>query len=98
MALGGAKKKPDFDTNQWLHKSPLLLYAFDFDDAGKEQFLFWRKTYPHLRAWPTPTEKSPGDAFKKGANIRQWSIDGISQYENIIKGNLSNEEEQQKKD
>lgn len=97
LALGGAKKKPDFETNQRLHRSPLLLYALDFDDAGKEQFLFWRKTYPHLRAWPTPTEKSPGDAFKKGANIRQWIIDGISQYENIIKGNLSNEEYQQKK-
>ena len=81
LALGGAKKKPDFDTNQRLHKRPLLLYALDFDDAGKEQFLFWRKTYSHLRAWPTPTEKSPGDAFKKGINLRQWIIDGISQYE-----------------
>lgn len=82
LALGGAKKKPDSHTNQRLHKSPLLLYALDFDDAGKEQFLFWRKTYSHLRAWPTPTEKSPGDAFKEGVNIRQWIIDGISQYEN----------------
>lgn len=47
---------------------------------------------------PAPTEKSPGDAYKKGANIRQWIIDGISQYENIVKRNLNNEEEQQKKD
>jgi hypothetical protein len=92
LALGGAKKKPDLDTNQRLHRCPLLLYALDFDDAGKEQFLFWRKTYSHLRAWPTSIEKSPADAFKEGVSIRQWIIDGISQYENIIKENLNNEE------
>jgi len=44
-----------------------------------------------LRAWPTPTEKSPGDAFKEGINIRQWVIDGISQYQTIIKWNLIKE-------
>ena len=41
LALGGAKKKPDLATDQKLRKSPLLLYALDFDEAGKEQFIYW---------------------------------------------------------
>jgi len=86
LALGGAKKKPDLATDQKLRKSPLLLYALDFDEAGKEQFIYWRKNYSQLRAWPTPKSKSPGDALKEGVDIRQWIANGVFEYENILKG------------
>lgn len=89
LALGGAKKKPDLATHQRLMERPLLLYALDFDEAGKERFIFWRKTYAHLRAWPVPKAKSPGDAFVIGVSIRQWIIDGISEYEALLKRNYA---------
>ena len=88
IALGGAKKRPDLATHQRLKKSPLLLYALDFDEAGKEQFIYWRNTYSQLRAWPVPKEKSPGDAFKIGINIRQWIIDGLLEYEKLLNKDL----------
>ncbi len=84
LALGGAKKKPDLITDQRLRKSSLLLYALDFDDAGKEQFSYWKKAYSHLRAWPIPKFKSPGDAFKEGISLRKWIHNGISEYENVL--------------
>lgn len=85
LALGGATKKPDAATDLNLRKSPLLLFALDFDEAGKNEFLYWRETYPHHRAWPIPKTKSPGDAFKEGVNIRQWIFDGISQYGALLR-------------
>lgn len=91
LALGGAAKKPDAATDLRLRKNPLLLFALDFDEAGKKEFLYWRESYPHLRAWPIPKTKSPGDAFKEGISLQQWIYDGILQYDTFIKRNLSNE-------
>ena len=56
MALGGAGKKPDFATHNILHTASTLLFALDFDEAGKKAFQFWKLTYPKLRAWPVPIE------------------------------------------
>lgn len=97
VALGGVKKRPDLATDQRLRKNPLLLYALDFDEAGKEEFLFWRNAYSHLRAWPVPITKSPGDAFKAGVNIRQWILDGIERYKLSQRRNVFNESSQQAK-
>lgn len=80
VALGGASKKPDLATHLQLLKSPLLLFALDFDEAGKKAFNYWRSTYSNLRAWPAPLAKSPGDAYLKGINLREWILEGIDRY------------------
>ncbi len=81
LALGGVGKKPDAITHNMLTKSSLILYALDFDEAGKAAYFFWRSTYPQLRAWPIPKAKSPGDAaIKYGVDLRTWISQGIHQY------------------
>lgn len=80
VALGGVSKKPDLETHTHLLKSPLLLFALDFDEAGKKAFSYWRSTYANLRAWPAPLAKSPGDAYLKGVDLRKWILDGIKLY------------------
>lgn len=77
MAVGGVSKKPDLDSHRVLLSKPVILFALDFDEAGKKAFRFWRSTYPHLKAWPVPKEKSPGDAYQKGVNLREWIASGI---------------------
>lgn len=88
IALGGAGKRADAETHEFLRNVPLILYALDFDEAGSKQYRFWRDTYPNLRAWPVPITKSPGDAFKNGVSILQWISDGISQYNPAVSRSL----------
>lgn len=83
VALGGASKKPDLITHQLLFKSPLILFALDFDEAGKKAFRFWKETYPNLYAWPVPKEKSPCDALKAGVNLKAWVLAGIEHFQTI---------------
>lgn len=78
MAIGGASKRPDKISHDLLKRANLILFALDFDAAGKAAYRFWRSTYPHLRGWPISKEKSPGDALKMGVDLRQWVIDGIN--------------------
>jgi len=80
LALGGVSKKPDLETHIHLLKSPLLLFALDFDEAGKNAFSYWRSAYANLRAWPAPLAKSPGDAYLKGVDLRRWVLEGIGFY------------------
>ncbi len=72
IAIGGVGKKPDIRTDTLLKKSRLILFALDFDEPGKKAYKFWKDTYPHIKPWPVPRGKSPGDAFKEGVNLRQW--------------------------
>lgn len=80
VALGGVAKRPDVVTHNLLKKCSLILYALDFDDAGKKAYLFWRQKYANLRPWPVPQVKSPGDAIKNGISLREWVLQGISEY------------------
>jgi len=80
IALGGVSNRADKSLHQSLQKAPIILYALDFDDAGKKQYMFWRSTYSNLRAWPVPKGKSPGDAFNLGVNLRNWISKGIEFY------------------
>lgn len=77
IALGGANVRPDIMINDLLRSSSCILFALDFDDAGKKAFLFWRATYSHLRPWPVPKGKSPGDAYSLGVDIRRWIESGL---------------------
>lgn len=80
MAIGGAGKRPDSHADQLLRNASIVLFALDFDEAGKKAYLFWRSTYPNLRAWPIPKGKSPGDAIKMGIDLRKWILNGLSQF------------------
>lgn len=80
IALGGVSKKPDLEIHSQLLKSSLLLFALDFDEAGKKAFNYWRSTYRNLRAWPAPLAKSPGDAYLKGVSLMEWVLEGIERY------------------
>ena len=86
IALGGVAKRPDMATHNLLKKCPLILYALDFDEAGKNAYIFWRQKYVTLRPWPVPQAKSPGDAIKMGIPLREWVIQGISEYLFSFKG------------
>ncbi len=77
VALGGAQKEPHPSLRQWLLNRKLVLFALDFDDAGKAEYSHWQQSYPNLEPWPVPEEKSPGDYFKAGGNVRDWILAGI---------------------
>lgn len=91
VALGGVAKKPDVVTHNLLKKCSLILYALDFDDAGKKAYLFWRQKYANLRPWPVAQAKSPGDAIKNGISLREWVLQGISEYSLAFKKTNLNE-------
>ena len=76
MAIGGAGKKPDLDTDRLLRRAKRLLFALDFDEAGKNAYKFWQSTYPSIEPWPVPKGKSPGHAYELGVNLREWVIAG----------------------
>lgn len=81
MALGGVSKKPDLQCDRLLRETKLILWCLDNDEAGKNAALWWRKTYSHLKFWPAPVGKSPGDAFKDhGVNLRDWILKGVEVY------------------
>lgn len=78
VALGGASIRPDLITHQWLRTKKLILFSLDFDEAGKHAYAaYWKKVYPNLKPWPTPFEKSPGDAFQRGLDLKEWLQIGI---------------------
>jgi DNA primase len=77
IALGGATKRPDKICHELLTATPFVLFALDVDQAGAAAFRWWRNTYPNIVLWPPPAEKSPGDAFKIGIDLRRWVLDGI---------------------
>lgn len=84
MALGGVGKKPDAVADKLLNRADLILFALDFDEAGKRAFQFWRSSYSQVTPWPVPREKSPGDAFLQGVNLKSWIESGIREC-NYIK-------------
>ena len=77
IAIGGAGKKPDVNVDCLLRNMSSILFALDFDEAGRKAFQFWKTTYPALRPWPTPSGKSPGDALTSGVDLRKWISIGL---------------------
>jgi hypothetical protein len=77
VALGGVSVRPDIAIDQVLRKTKSILFALDFDEAGKKAFRFWRSTYENLHPWPVPKGKSPGDAYSMGADLRLWVSAGL---------------------
>jgi hypothetical protein len=80
LSVGGVSKPRSSETDEWLRNRDLILFALDFDDAGKKKYPDWQETYPNLRPWPVPKEKSPGDYFKAGGDINRWIASGMKAY------------------
>ena len=77
VALGGAQKRPHPILHQWLLNRKLILFALDFDEAGKKEYSYWQQSYPNLEPWPVPEEKGPGDYFSKGGSLKAWISAGV---------------------
>lgn len=80
LALGGVGKKPDAITHEILSKARIILFALDYDEAGKKAYNFWKNNYCNLRAWPSPIAKSPGDALLQAVDLRNWIFQGLKKY------------------
>jgi DNA primase len=79
VALGGATQPIDVRTYEILAKCKIILFCPDYDDSGSRAWHKWKSIFPNIVLWPTPFEKSPGDAFLKGLDIREWIYAGIQQ-------------------
>lgn len=77
VALGGASRPLDYDTDQLVKNTPTVIFTPDFDDAGIHAWVKWKRMYPHVKRLLTPLEKSAGDAFLAGINLREWLLDAI---------------------
>lgn len=77
VALGGVSNRPDTVLDSILRKSSIIMFALDFDEAGKKAFQFWKSTYLHLFPWPVPRGKSPGDAYTQGVDLIKWIKSGL---------------------
>ncbi len=72
VALTGSTKKPDAQTTDFLRNSPGILWALDFDEAGRKASSWWREHFPGMRTWPCAAGKDPGEMLKVGIPIRPW--------------------------
>lgn len=72
VALGGSTKPIDTDTNALLRSTKTVLFLPDFDKAGAIAWSKWKKHLPGIKRILTPSEKSAGDYFLAGGNLREW--------------------------
>ena len=72
VALTGSTKKPDAQTTDFLRNAPGILWALDFDEAGRKASAWWREHFPGMRTWPCAAGKDPGEMLKVGIPIRPW--------------------------
>ena len=72
IALGGSSKPLDLQTYKQIKACPLVLFLPDFDQAGRKALEKWMKWFPHLERIFTPLEKSAGDAYLNGIDLREW--------------------------
>lgn len=79
LALGGSTKPLDFQTQQLLEKSSLILFLPDFDQAGAAAWSKWKTKFKHIERIFTPCEKSAGDAYISGVDLRDWIHDCIKE-------------------
>lgn len=77
LALGAASGKPDADATAFLRTVPLLLIALDYDQAGRDAILWWRRHFAQAVHWPTPEGKDVGDLAWFPGYVRAWVKVGI---------------------
>lgn len=77
IALGGSTKTPDLQTHNLLLNTPKLFFCPDYDKAGAQAWIRWKRIYPNIGLLLTPSEKSPGDYFLMGGDLRKWLEDSL---------------------
>lgn len=81
VALGGSSKPLDAQTDLLLRKAKLILFLPDFDKAGAIAWRKWQAMFPAIQRILTPSEKSAGDYFQNGGNLREWLEDCIKEIQ-----------------
>lgn len=81
VALGGSTKPLDAETDNLLKQTPLVLFLPDFDEAGAVAWNKWEKMFSNIELILVPREKSPGDFFQTGGNLRGWIEASINDIE-----------------
>lgn len=79
VALGGSTKPLDAYTDQLLRSSQLILFLPDFDKAGATAWVKWKKMFPNIQRILTPCEKSAGDYFLVGGDLREWLSESVNE-------------------
>ena len=82
VALGGSTKPLDFDTDQLLRHTQLILFCPDFDVAGKVAWDKWKNMFFNIHIIITPEGKGAGDAYISGVNLRNWIDKSIKTNQN----------------
>ena len=95
VALGGSTKSLDFETDQLLRRTSILLFCPDFDKAGAAAWVKWKKMFPAIQRILAPDGKSAGDAYLAGVDLRIWivdSLDSVQRNNRKIEEKLHNED------
>jgi DNA primase len=79
VALGGSTKPLDLETDHLLRKSSKILFLPDFDEAGAVAWSKWKDKFSNIQRILTPHEKSAGDYFQAGGNLREWIEDVLTE-------------------
>lgn len=78
VALGGATKRPDVITVEWLKERRLILYSLDFDETGDNEYGYWVSSFRQLGRWRSDSHKSPAESYiLGGVNLREWFLAGV---------------------
>ncbi len=86
VALGGSTKPIDFQADQLLRKTQLILFLPDFDKAGAIAWSKWENMFPNIQRILSPYEKSAGDYFQAGGDLRIWLEASIKEIKRKAKG------------
>ena len=78
VALGGSTKPLNTGTDALLRTTPKILFCPDFDEAGAKAWMKWKKWFSNIERILTPFEKSAGDAYLNGMNLRKWILNTLS--------------------
>ena len=75
LSTSGARRPRWFAA---LAQAPLLLLAFDADEAGQTASDYWRGVFPRARVWP-PTAGDPSDMWMRDGDVglRRWVCQGL---------------------
>lgn len=77
VAVGNTTTRPDVVAHHSiLSTSPRVLCAFDNDDAGRKEYLWWKDQFK-ADWWGTPRGKDPGEAFILGVDMRKWVEEAV---------------------
>jgi len=67
-----AGDRPDTQTAAFIRAAPLVLFAGDYDEAGKKAFRWWRANFPFCRVCPPVAGKDVTDMHRAGFPVLDW--------------------------